>query len=208
MFIAGSICVAGQPPNEPAKALQDYFKALRTSDKDLLQDSIQATDEFKKQFLRVIDVAQRLRILDGLLAKKYGIPDEKRHDINQYLVTLSAGSKNREIKVSGDKAETVPGPSEVPVFFVKVGGAWKLDLDRGQAPESLALQAKSLRAVYDSTIPLLNGLIEKIDTLNTNKFTYEEAWEMVAIQMQRKVSAVTEKASEPTGAASPGPPHR
>ena len=209
LFVVGSMCVAGQSPTDPSKALQDYFKAVGASDKELLQRSIQAPDEFKKQFVRVIDVAQRLQILDTLLVKKYGVADDKRHDITQYLGTVSTRCKTREIKVNGDKAETVPaGPDEVPVYFVRVAGNWKLDLERGQPAKTLALQTKSLQELYDRVIPLLNGLIEKIDTLNTKKFTYEDAWKMVAIQIQRQVSVVSKEPGEPGGTANEALPHR
>jgi hypothetical protein len=45
LFVAGSICAAGQAPSEPAKALRDHFKAIRTSDKDLLRTTIQARND-------------------------------------------------------------------------------------------------------------------------------------------------------------------
>ena len=40
---------------------------------------------------------------------------------------------------------------------------------------------------YDAIIALLNGLIQKIDTLDTDKFSYDEAWKMVDIQINRKL---------------------
>ena len=47
--------------NEPANAVEDYFKAIRTLDAALLSKSIQAPDAYNEQFVRVIDVARRLQ---------------------------------------------------------------------------------------------------------------------------------------------------
>lgn len=183
--------------NEPADALENYFKALRMRDTNLLSTAIQAPDAYKEQFLRVIDVSERLQLLDDALAKKYEPAPDKRHNFSQYLGTLSLDLKALKIEINGDKARSLPSkPDEAPVSFVKVGDDWKLDLEKGQSNASLAKQAEYLKEVYDLIIPLLNGLLLKIDTLDTNKFTYDDAWKMVAIQLQRKIESVIAKQGE------------
>lgn len=195
--------------NEPAKALEDYFKAIRTHDADLLSKAIQAPAAYKDQFIRVIEVAKRLQHLDNLLLTKYEVAPDKRHDFSRYLGALSSDIKGTKIEIRGDRAQSLPSkPNEAPVFFVQVSGDWKLDLEKGQSDVSLAKQAEHLKKVNDSVIPLLNGLIQKIDSLDTNKFTYEQAWRMVAIQMERKIQSVTGKHGEPDGAPNGAPPRR
>ena len=45
-----------------------------------------------------------------------------------------------------------------------------------------------------------HGLINKFDTLDTQKYSYKEAWKMVGIQMQKKVSRLVDDKGEPNDA--------
>lgn len=207
-LILGATLTAGFAA-EPVKALEDYFKAINKLDTNLLSSAVHAPDGYKTEFVRVIEVARRLRILDDLLATKYKVRRDHRHNVSQYLGTLSPNLKTATFVVNGDRARSGPSASgEVPVLFVRVGDDWQLDLVKDQTAASLAKQAEHLKKVYDAVISLLNGLIYKIDTLDTEKFSYEEAWKMVSIQVQRKVSSLVEKKGEPDGGANGSQPNR
>lgn len=178
----------------PIDGLRLYFTALEQSDKEMMSKSIDASDAYKKQFVKMVDVSSRLSVLAGLLNDKYEVAPQKQKGPTHYLPTLQKNLLTRQFKVNGDHAETIPiDQNEVPVVLIRKNGSWLLDLRRGQSDEELLKQAEVLGASYDAMTTLLNGLIQKIDTLDADKFSYEEAWRMVEIQMERKLKAISKK---------------
>ena len=190
----------------PIDGLRSYFTALEKGDKVMMRRAIDAPEEYKNQFVKMIDVSTRLSMLSDLLNAKYEIAPEDRKGPNQYLPTLQRDLLTREFKVDENHAKTIPkNADEVPVTLVRKDGNWLLDLRKGQTNEQLQEQAELLGASCDAITALLNGLIQKIGTLDTEKFSYDDAWTMVDIQINRKIEAVMKKEGEQVGAGNPLP---
>lgn len=188
----------------PVDGLRSYFTALEKGDKALMRKAIDAPEGYKDQFVKMIDVSNRLSILSDLLNAKYEIAPEDQKGPTQYLPTLQKDLLTREFKVDGDRAESIPKSArEVPVLLVRKDGNWILDLRKGQSDEQLQAQAELLGASCDAIIALLNGLIQKIDTLDTEKFSYSEAWRMVDIQINQKLEDLTKREGEQGGGGQP-----
>jgi len=171
---------------EPKDALESYFKALELSDRDILRSSIHAPDYYKDSFVKVIDVKNGFTIIEGLIAKKYGTKNVERKSMNKYTSSLNKDLLKRDFKINGETAISIPlNDKEVPVLLKKVKNKWLLDLQRNQSEESLKQQAELIDASYEAVLAMLRGLISKIDTLDTKKYTYDEAMTMVGIQVNQ-----------------------
>jgi hypothetical protein len=83
--------------------------------------------------------------------------------------------------------------------LVRKSDSWLLDLRKGQTEQQMQQQAEVLGASCDAITALLNGLIRKIDTLDTDKFSYDEAWRVVDIQVNRKLDAIMKTKREEGG---------
>lgn len=189
---------------EPADALKTYFKAIDDGDKELLRESIDAPKPYADQFVRVIDVWSRLSALDDLLVVKYGITEGDRTSPLSYLKGLDEGLLTQKFRINGNRAESIPrDKNEIPAHFILINGKWRLDMRRGQNDENLKRQAVLLRESFDAMIALLNGFLVKIDTLDTAKHSYENAWKMVEIQIDRKLSALAKDNAKENEGSSP-----
>jgi hypothetical protein len=198
VFLSAALC--SSLLGGPVDGLRNYFTALKKRDKEVMLNAIDAPEGYKEQFVKMIDVTSRLSTLSELLNAKYEIAPEDQRGLTQYLPTLERDLLTRKFKVDGDHAESIPkNEKEVPVALVRKNGSWVLDLRKGQSEEALEAQAEILGASYDAIVALLNGLIQKIDTLDTDKFSYDDAWRMVDIQINRKLEALTKKEGEQGG---------
>jgi len=172
--------------DQPLDGLKSYFDALEISDKDALKSSIHAPDYYKDSFVKAIDVKNGFTIIESLLAKKYALKDTERKSMNQYTTSLSKDLAKRKFKISGDTAISIPlNSKEIPVHLKKVGGKWLLDLQRNETEASLTKQAALMDSSYEAALAMLRGLISKVDTLDTKKYTYGEALNMVGIQVDK-----------------------
>jgi hypothetical protein len=176
--------------SEPSSALKNYFNAIDQLDKELLKSSVHAPEVFKDNFAGIIDVAENLGALETLLAEKYEVPEDDRKSLMNFTSQLSKDISEREFKVTENTAVSVPlSENEAPVKLINIDGAWKLDLQHGLPDEMLNQQSVMMKKACDAVVIVLQNLIGKIDTLDTSKYTYDDAISMVNIQMQRKLEA-------------------
>jgi len=181
---------------QPVDALKRYFKAIEEEDKDLLKSSIHATEVYKESFSKTIDVMHRFVLVEKLIAKKYpNLENKDRKDMGKLTGSMSRDLLKREFKITNDTARSIPrNENEIPTLFKKIGDKWLIDIQRGQSEEDLKQQAELLDVSYNAVIKMLNGLIYKVDTLDTSKYTYNQALEMVGIQVNQALDkALKEK---------------
>ena len=115
------VCLAGfcsELSGAPVDGLRSYFKALEEDDKALMRESIDAPDDYKDQFVKMIDVSSQLSLLSDLLNAKYNVAPEDQKKLGQYLSNLQEDLLTREFSVDGNRAQSVPkNPDEVPVLL-------------------------------------------------------------------------------------------
>ena len=176
----------------PREALNRYFEGIDKNDKELFSNSISGSPQYLKAISKIVDVTYRLKILDDLLSKKYDLKEADRKNINDYIGSLKVDIDVLKFKVEGDNAVSIPAEGDEELAFVRSDGIWKLDILKDSTPKEVLLQTSHLNSMYDALIPLLNGLIYKIESLDAEKFTYDDAWKMVSIQMNRKLEGLNQ----------------
>ena len=169
---------------DPKDAFERYFKAIEDKDKQLMEDTIYAPDDYKTNFVKVIDVIHQFSELEALLAEKYARPAKGVSPFQKFTQGLNKDLANRKFKITGNKAKSIPTQAkEVAVELIFVDGKWLLDMTRGQKAEALKIQGEAIGSSYSAIISQLEALIANMDALDTTKYNYEQAIRMVELKV-------------------------